>query len=562
MQVIADANKESSKYIQELDSVQTEVAKLKDHMKNLKETNWRLEKELEDAKEEHQKFQKETSEERTKMKEELKAASGDEAKVRAAEVHAELYKSLLDTALNKLRLLEDHFSVGSDDVKTQTSCSPRGRFVLRVNTEDPTDMFVEETPHFFVPQNNANVINGNLDAESLSSEDFSSSKRTSLCSSVTMSELLGSETHLPSVSSLGSSMRGEEDVFNGVDVRDLESGHTIDASTFPTRKRASSEGGQNFEASLKTLDIRSRTATIDSPTYRCPSTASLSGSKSSVGQLVQSSTESLTELKPSVLSSRVSGPVGSTESVERSSSRHGSTETEATSATRLNNPEETPGKPMKSTTVRELKRKKSDSYKYKSLFADSPLQRHYKYRSVGDLIKGITGERRRSSREENPADIKVTEDKNGDENKEEVPPLLRSKTLDADTMPAKILKTLQRKTTGNELQPNLTLSERRANLTRQASDESTSSSRDVTVGSSPNDDSAGTRTSGFGALRSRRNGLVTNQADFKDISKLLRKKQQKGGRDFPHIFKRFSRDTSEDKDDSQNKSLKKRSKNK
>ena len=130
----------------------------------------------------------------------------------------------------------------------------KGRYILRVNSNDPTDMFVEDS-----------VTSGqNLDAESVSSDDQFSSKRTSVCSSVNMSEILGSETNLPSMSSLGSSMK-DDDVFGSTDVAGCTGTESYSTHSLPHRKRASSEGGPS---DYTEPTMRPRTATIDSPPGR------------------------------------------------------------------------------------------------------------------------------------------------------------------------------------------------------------------------------------------------------------------------------------------------------
>ena len=550
LKVINDANKESTKFKQELESVQKEVASLSAHMKKLKETNKKLEKDIEEKTVENQHLSKELIEGKKKVSDSLKVANYDiQSKVKTAEMQTELYKSLLDVALNKLKFLEEQvslgcgdvtgkrpsigngdarrrLSVGNDDIIGRAPVS-KGRYILRVNSNDPTDMFVE-----------GSVTSGhNHDAVSVSSEDQSSSKRTSVCSSVNMSEVLGSETNLPSMSSLGSSMK-DDDVFGSADISGSTGTESYCTYSLPHRKRASSEGGPS---DFTEPTMRPRTSsTVGSPP-RERSLVSPSDFESSIGQLVKSSSETITGMKTNSRSSKFR------RSVENVSSRPLSMESDI-SLVSQDKHEET--KSSRITTLREIKRKRSDSYKA-SFPSESTIQRLHKYRSVGDLIKGITGEKRRSwnkeetssfGQESNHATLPENQNNNNRPGKA-VPPLIKSRTMGEDNMQPKLLKALNRRTS-YDMMPS---SERKAPLSREPSDVSMSSLEVKLPKSSSTDDvrdAAGTRASGFGVLRSRRNGIITDAVDFKDISKQLRKKQ-KSGRDFSDILKKLSRDNSD-----------------
>ena len=561
MKVINDANKESTKFKQELESVQKEVASLSDHMKMLKETNKKLEKDNEEKSIENQHLTKELMEANEKVSDSLKVANYDiQSKFKTAEMQTELYKSLLDIALNKLKFLEEQVTLGGGDVTRRRSRrrlstgnddiigrSPmlKGRYILRVNSSDPTDMFVEDSV----------TAGHNLDAESVSSEDQSSSKRTSVCSSVNISEVLGSETNLPSMSSLGSSIK-DDDVFGGVDNSGSAGTESYSTHSLPHRKRASSEGGPSDYAEPT---MRPRTGTVGSPP-RERSSISHSGFKTSIGQLVKSSSETITGMKANSRTSKFRG------NVESVSPRPLSMESDISIASQDKREEI---KSIRTTTLREIKRKRSDSYKA-SFPSESTLQRLHKYRSVGDLIKGITGEKRRSWNKEETSSFgqdskhpNFSEDQNNNNRQEKaVPPLIKSRTMGEDNMQPKLLKALNRRTSYDMLPS----SERRTPLSREPSDVSMSSLEVKLSKSSSTDDVhdvAGTRASGFGALRSRRNGLIADAGDFKDISKQLRKKQ-KSGRDFSDILKKLSWDNSDDtKDDAvEYKPHRRRSKNK
>ncbi len=565
-QVMSDANKESTKFKQELQAVQKEVSKLSERMKRLNDMNKKIEKDLEESQSEKLKVEKKLTEEKTKLSEELKVATYDsQSKVKAAEMQTELYKTLLDIALNKLKLLEEHVCPGRADVvrRPLLPCTARGRYVLRVNSQDPTSMLIQEEP----------LTSGtatNHDAESVSSEDLpSSSKRTSFCSSVNISENLGSEANLPSLGSSPGSIVARDEVF----CEGPTTGAEFSSNTFPRRERerASSEGGPHADTSSDGTEIRPRTSTIGSPprdrvaAYK--NIVSPSCFKPSIGQLVQASTESVTGFKVHTADRVHTKSTGSTDSMNSASTRLGKPEI-STSSSDLARPKEkaspdpSQSRSVRTTTLRELKRKKSDSHKYKGIFhGDSSLQRQHKYRSVGDLIKGITGDKRRSSREENPADVKLGEDHNNNHGSDKLEPTTtaRSKTLDTDSMPSRLLRTLQRKAAGST--EALASADKRlsAEVSRQASDVS-NSSRDAALSKSGStDDVAGTRTSGFSALRSRRNGMVASQTDFKDISKHLRKKQR-GSRDLADILKRWSRDGSDGEETEDHKTFKRRSK--
>ena len=354
----------------------------------------KLEKEVEDKTCENEKLRRELTELKTKVTDGVKVIDGlkvaayeSQSKLKTAEMQTELYKSLLDIALNKLKLLEEHFSLGADDVRRRTSHEndvrrrsitdngdatrrlstdngdvrrpiSRGRYVVRVNSLDPTDMSVEDSGN-----------NPQQETDSVSSDD-PSSKRTSVCSSVNLgSEILGSENNLPAMSSLGSSMR-DEDVFGDVDGPDGVETYTT--NSLPVRrKRASSEGGPS---EAPDPEIRPRTATIGSPPReRAPSSSSYknivspSGFKTSVGELVKASSETITGVKPSSRSSRSRG------SLESVVSRPGSVESE-TSGVVLEKPEET--RSTRITTLREIKRRRSDSVKASGTSPMKPLCRN------------------------------------------------------------------------------------------------------------------------------------------------------------------------------------------
>ena len=139
-----------------------------------------------------------------------------------------------------------------------------------------------------------------------------------------------------------------------------------------------------------------------------------------------------------------------------------------------------------------------------------------------------------------------------------MPPLIKSRTMDMDNMQPKLLKAFSNRRTSYDVLPS---SERKTTLSREPSDVSMHSLDVKLSKSSSTDDVAGTRTSGFVALRTRRNGMIVDPGDFKDISKQLRKKQ-KGSRDLTDILKRWSRDNSDEAKDEDFKSYRRRSKNK
>ena len=533
-----------------------------------------MERDLEEKTKETERLKKELMEEKTKVTDGLKVAAYEsQSKLKTAEMQTELYKSLLDIALNKLKVLEEHVSVGNGDIRRRVSHGndvrrrsstdngdvtrrlstdngdairrriSRGRYILRVNSLDPTDMSVEDSV-----ETSGNAQDQNLDGESVSSNDPSSSKRTSICSL----ELLGSETNLPSMSSLGSSTR-DDDVFGGVDGPD-GGAETYTTNSLPVRRRRAASMGGPSEASESS--IRPRTATIGSPpplerasTYN--SIVSPSGFKTSIGSLVKASSESITGVKPSSRSARLRG------SVESVMSKTGSVESETSF---LEKPEEPR---TRITTLREIKRKRSDSVKASSISPhEATLQKLHKYRSVGDLIKGITG---RSSKEESTTAVagSIEDLNNNNNNREKVaPPLIKSRTYDVDHMQPKLLKTLNRRTSYDVLPSNG--EHKTTTLSREPSDVSTHSVNDVKLSnSSSTDDVAGMRTSGFVALRTRRNGMIADPAEFKDISKQLRRKQKGGGaRDLTDLLKRLSRDNSDEMRDEEYKSHRRRSKNK
>ncbi len=86
--------------------------------------------------------------------------------------------------------------------------------------------------------------------------------------------------------------------------------------------------------------------------------------------------------------------------------------------------------------------------------------------------------------------------------------------------------------------------EKRHSVSNDTNKDKDDGEKPASTGVSPavsSDNVSNTRTSGFVALRQRRNGFVMDSNDFKDISKHLKKKS-KSSNDFSSILRRFSRD--------------------
>ncbi len=519
--VINDANQESTKFKEELEDVQSEVVNLCQSIRQLKETNGKLERENDELKRENDNIVAKLNnkgEELEKMKKMI-LSSGVQGKMpggsQADGMQTELYQSLLDIALNKIKFLEDYKNrTCSEKPKNRVSVS-KGQYILRVNNSNPTDMFMESVANRKKKTNDTDVDVHSLSSSS-TSDEASMDKRASNASSINMSETFGSD---PSLTGLLRSASSNDSVLRDDDDDDVFGGPAIsfpqfNANTLP-KMRSLSEGGEDDYDSP--LPIRPRTSTIGSIAARDREQA-YSNIVSPAGFKPRNSlsTPYLTNGKTLLSSFDSSSPAfgGSEDSIGK-------------------------GDDKNKHTAKDTKKKKADSRSTHF----STLQKLQKYRSVGDLIKGF----RRSSKEEiqyhsdehlhGEKKEKISENNNNTH--QGMSP--RSKTMDGSILKPKLTKLYRRLSNSKDITPK---SEKKVNVSPDSSTGSDTEGVRESSGvsrSASSDNVAGTRTSGFIALRQRRNGFAVENKDFNEISKHIKKKS-KHSTDFSSILQKFSRD--------------------
>ena len=551
-EVINNANKESTKFKEELEDVHKEVVKLSESVNNIKESNAKLQAENKGMKMENEKLKADLKSAQMSIENKKNGVvhsvnigergNGLSIQSKAAEMETELYKTLLDIALNKIKFLEECASSKTSN-KLHLPSANRGRFVLRVSDSDPTDMFMEN-----IAQSMHNVLSKEHDGQSLSSvstaDDVSIDKRASITSSVNISDLFGSQGSLNGSQGLQQSASSTDSI-----VREPENGKnckTFDSNSLSRIRSISMNGDDNHEGSehrASLRDISGKREANDNSSKRISLPIDLIDGSDNF--LIDSRSRSPCSQDRDSISSEISSTL--------STHSHAlSTNSQTLSTNSLEDKIKHPKDKSKDRshpkqTVKDVKRKKSETKSTSTHMLT--LQKLQKYRSVGEIFKGI----RKTSKE---APVYGSHEHLHNENIEDsrnkgrrmTQPVMRSNTMDGDVKKPK-LKQYRRASSNQEfpLEP-----EKRHSVSNDASstgkDEEVKSESLHSTPSASSDNVSNTRTSGFVALRQRRNGFVMDSNDFKDISKHLKKKS-KSSNDFSSILRRFSRDNLLNKDD-------------
>ena len=528
-EVINNANEESTKFKEELEDVHKEVVKLSERVNNIKESNTKLQAENKDLKVENEKLRHElqsaqiTMENKRNVVVHSERGNGLSIQTKAAEMETELYKTLLDIALNKIKFLEECASSKTPS-KLYIPSANRGRFVLRVSETDPTDMFMENIDG--VKLNDSKEHDGQSLSSVSTADDVSIDKRASITSSVNISDLFGSQASLNSSQGMQQPVSSSDSI-----IRDQENGKNTnivtDSSDLSRIRSLSMNGDDNHEASESRPLLRDR---------KDSSNDNRSKRTSLPIDLIDGADNFLIDPRSRSLHSQDNDSICSGISSTLSTHSH----------TLSTNSQEDKVKETKSKdksharqTVKDVKRKKSDSKSTSTHMLT--LQKLHKYRSVGEIFKGM----RKTSKEEPVYGShehlhKESIDDGKSKGRRLTQPVMRRNTMDGDIQKPK-LKQYRRASSNQEfpVEP-----EKRHSVSNDPNKDKDDHEKPVSTGVSPavsSDNVSNTRTSGFVALRQRRNGFVMDSNDFKDISKHLKKKS-KSSNDFSSILRRFSRD--------------------